>query len=121
MPTPLRLASFNLENLDDEGDGGFPDGSFDERIRILRPQLERLEADVLCLQEVDGQRDAKDEPRRLRALERLIEGTAYERFHCVSTPGPHPEGVADKHNLVVLSRWPIIGHRTYLQDLVPAP
>ena len=36
----------------------------------------RLKADILCLQEVNGQETAGG-PRRLMALGRLIEGTLY--------------------------------------------
>jgi hypothetical protein len=117
MSTRLRLATFNLENLTDE----IGDKPFEERTAILRPQLERLDADLLCLQEVNGQRDAKGEPRRLRALDRLLTGTAYENFHRVATPGSHPDGVADRHNLVILSRWPIGAHHIHRHDRVPSP
>ena len=46
----LRLATFNLENLDTSS-RGVP---LDERCRVLRPQLVALDADVLCLQEVSA-------------------------------------------------------------------
>ena len=49
---PTRIATFNLENLDD-GPGVSP--PLAERIGILRPQLERVNADILCLQEVHSQ------------------------------------------------------------------
>jgi len=52
VPTKLRIATFNLENLDDKP-GQKP--TFDERIALMRPQLLRLNADILCLQEVNGQ------------------------------------------------------------------
>lgn len=52
MPTKLRIATFNLENLDDKP-GQKP--TLDERIALMRPQLLRLNADMLCLQEVNGQ------------------------------------------------------------------
>lgn len=44
----MRIATFNLENLDD-----IPaeEPSLQERIPILCPQLERLNPDILCLQE----------------------------------------------------------------------
>lgn len=44
----LRLATFNLENL---GDVPSEEPSLETRISLMRPQLLRLDADVLCLQE----------------------------------------------------------------------
>ena len=49
----LRLATFNVENLDDTPNCDPP---FEARIAILQPQLERLQADILCLQEVNARR-----------------------------------------------------------------
>jgi hypothetical protein len=43
----LRIATFNLENLDDKP-GKKP--TLTERIAVMRPQLLRLKADILCLQ-----------------------------------------------------------------------
>src|SRR3546814_14575281 len=43
-------------------------------------------ADILCLQEVNGQEVAR-QPRRLRALERLIAGTPYAGYHRTATTG----------------------------------
>lgn len=51
MPTTTRIATFNLENLDDKP-GQKP--TLDERIALMRPQLMRINADILCLQEVHG-------------------------------------------------------------------
>ena len=48
MPTTLRIATFNLENLDDKPR---QQPTLDERIAVMRPQLLRLQADMLCLQE----------------------------------------------------------------------
>ena len=45
MPIKLRIATFNLMNLDDRRDR-IP--SLEDRIPILRPQLVRLDADILC-------------------------------------------------------------------------
>ena len=58
MTIGMRIATFNLENLD--GDLSNPETlkkapSLATRIQILKPQLMRLRADVLCLQEVNGQ------------------------------------------------------------------
>jgi len=49
MPTPLRIATFNIENLDDLP-GQKP--SLAERVAAIQPQLLRLRADVICLQEI---------------------------------------------------------------------
>lgn len=116
----LRLASFNVESLDDGPDA--PD--FESRRAVLAPQLRRLAADVLCLQEVDGQRLGpawhRHGPRGLRALDRLLAGTDYASFHRFCT---HVEGggIRDRHNLVVLSRFPIVAARQHHHDLVPPP
>lgn len=113
----FRIATFNLENLDDRPD---LDPPLPERTTVLRPQLDRLAADILCLQEVNGQRDTKGEPRRLRALDRLIENTPYAGFHRTVASATSSK-VADKHNLVILSRWPIVDSRLIRHDLVPPP
>ncbi len=108
----MRVATFNLENLD------LPLGG---RARVLRPALERLAADILCLQEVNGQRVPGRKGRVLRALDELLEGTAYAGFHRAATTSPAGDGVADVHNLVTLSRWPILEQRQVLHDLLPPP
>lgn len=110
--TGVRLATFNLENLDD-GPEVVP--SLDARAAVLRPQLESLDADVLLLQEISGQ--PARSPRRLDALDRLLAGTPYAAFHRVSTESPSG-GALDRQNLVTLSRWPITEHRQVLHDLV---
>lgn len=110
--TRLRIATFNLESLDDEP-GGPPLAA---RIAALRPLLRRLDADVLCLQEVNGQEDVNG--RSLRALEALVDETAYAAHDRVATHGPH--GPADRHNLVTLSRFAMIG-RQLRHDVVTAP
>lgn len=115
----MRIATFNLENLDDRpGD----EPSLDDRIAVLRPQLERLDADILCLQEVNAQRAGpKGTPRALRALDRLLAGTRYaacERVHSVLRDG---RGPLDVQNLVILSRFPVSARRQYWNDLVRPP
>ena len=77
----VRLATFNLENLDDVP-GKKP--TLAERIRVMRPQLERVNADILCLQEVHGQEQAGP-PRRLLALDQLVAGTPLAGFNRVHT------------------------------------
>jgi endonuclease/exonuclease/phosphatase family metal-dependent hydrolase len=113
----LRLATFNLENLG----GRRPDEpGLDARISALRPQLERLQADVLCLQEVNGQ-DLPGHNRELRALDALLAGTAYAGYHRVATTGNSGTRPRDKQNLVILSRLPILDSAQHMHDLVPAP
>ena len=113
--TRLRLATFNLENLDDHPRDGI---DFAERIAVMRPQLLRLRADVLCLQEVNSHSLTKSGPRLFAALDRLLAGTEYEHWHRVvslNRGGVHP---ADKHNLVIVSRLPVLSHRQVWHDLV---
>lgn len=114
----MRLATFNLENLDLPPKAPVP---IEERARILRPQLERAAADILCLQEVNGQYAPGAKERSLEALNIVLKGTRYENYNCVSTRAAGRKGVADIHNLVVLSHFPIEGHRDIRHDLVPAP
>jgi endonuclease/exonuclease/phosphatase family metal-dependent hydrolase len=114
----FRIATFNLENLDDRPD---LDPPLDERIALLRPQLLRLAADILCLQEINGQQPKNGGPRGLFALERLLEGTPYEHFERISTISSNEAGVASVHNLVILSRWPLFGREQLRHELVSPP
>jgi len=96
----MRIATFNLENL---GGGRRHGAPFAERAAVLRPQLERLKADVLCVQEIDAPKSAGE--RRPVELERLLEGTAYAEHRLVlSSLG---DGPADVHNLAVLTALPV--------------
>lgn len=99
----LRIATFNLETLDLAPDG---EAAFARRAAVLAPQLDRLRADVLCLQEVNGQHVAGQAARRLVALERLLGQTSYSDFHVTGGSGPPKKPIADVHNLVIVSRWP---------------
>jgi endonuclease/exonuclease/phosphatase family metal-dependent hydrolase len=118
MPRTLRIATFNLENLDDRA-GAAP--TLDQRIAVLRPMLARLEADVLCLQEVNAQAEGKERPRRFRALDALLAGTPYAAYDRVGTISKGGVGPADVHNLVILSRAPIRSSRQLWHDLVGPP
>lgn len=97
----LRIATFNLENLDDEP--GL-DPTLAERIAIMRPQLNRVAADVLCLQEIHSQEVGGN--RTLAALDTLIQGTPYAAFNRATTTTTTGDLYAER-NLVVLSRFPI--------------
>jgi endonuclease/exonuclease/phosphatase family metal-dependent hydrolase len=117
MAAKLRIATFNLENLDDEGGEGL--FSLQQRIEVMRPQLMRLQADILCLQEVHSQEDGGE--RTLSALEQLLEETPYADYQRATT---HVEGGSQyyaERNLVILSRHEIREHHQYKHDYAPPP
>lgn len=120
MAASFRIATFNLESLDDRP--GLEPG-LEARIAVLRPQLQRLAADVLCLQEVNGQEAGRGPDgaprRRLSALDALLAGTAYEGYERAATAGEH--GPYDRHNLVILSRFPIAERAQVRNQAVPPP
>lgn len=113
----IRIATFNLENLDDKP-GAKP--TLDERIAVMRPQLLRLKADILCLQEVNGQKEA-GKTCRLLALKRLIEGTPYADYYVASTKTEEEKQVCEVRTLVILSRYEIVSHQQYKHNYAPAP
>jgi endonuclease/exonuclease/phosphatase family metal-dependent hydrolase len=111
--TTLRIATFNLENFDEPTDDREP--TLVERIAVMRPQLLRLRADILCLQEIHGQERA-GQPRQLLALEALLEGTPYADFHRASTLLKNSPDVYDQRNLVILSRFPLSDRRQIKEE-----
>ena len=115
MTCAFRIATFNLESLD----AGRSPGDLDRRIEVLRPQLIRIAADILCLQEVNAQH-ARGAPERVfSALDALLKGTRYAGYERVTSHG-NPQGrPSDVHNLVTLSRFPITSHRDLLHEQVP--
>jgi len=113
----LRIATFNLENFDETDPGERP--SLEERIALMRPQIQRLRADVVCFQEVNGQ-ERDGEPRVLAALEALLVGTNLEGAEMVSTRTQAGE-VFDQRNLVVVSTLPIVSSAQIRNELVAAP
>ncbi len=88
---------------------------------MLRPQLQRLRADVLCLQEVNAQSVRGMHQRELACLDRLLAGSEYAGFHRAWSFSRGGERPADHHNLVILSRLPIRSHRQIWHHLVPPP
>lgn len=119
MSQALRIATFNLENL---AAGSERAAALDDRIEVLRPQLLRLKADVLCLQEVNAEPSTKDGPRVPHALDRLLEGTPYAGYRRFAGGGTGDrKRLADVHNLVVLSRLPITAARSVRHQLVEPP
>jgi predicted extracellular nuclease len=117
MSTTLRIATFNLENFDDKANQ-VP--SLATRIAAMKPQLIRLRADILCLQEVNGQ-EQQGQPRQLLALNQLIAGTDYQAFNIETTRTVGDAQVYDERNLVVLSRFPIAEHQQIKHDIISKP
>ena len=112
----MRLATFNLENLDAPPKARH---TVAERAEVLRPQLNRLNADVLCLQEVNSQRHTGTKDRTLDALDILLNGTQYEIYSRAASQGAENGHLADVHNLVILSRFPICSHIELKHTLLP--
>jgi predicted extracellular nuclease len=113
----IRIATFNVENLDEAEDEKNPPLAV--RAGVLRATLERLDAHILCLQEVHGQElpgHTSDHPKRsLSALDEVLRGTAYERYERVTTRTT--AGVPyDVRNLVILSAFPIVTSAQYRND-----
>ncbi|MFO1102008.1 MAG: endonuclease/exonuclease/phosphatase family protein [Methylocystis sp.] len=111
----FRLATFNLENLD--WSAAKPD-AFARRTGALRPLLEALDADILCLQEIHAQREHKRGARQYIALDQLLATTRYAAFHRATTVRPGADVPADVHNLAILSRWPMGARRQIHHDIV---
>jgi endonuclease/exonuclease/phosphatase family metal-dependent hydrolase len=101
----MRIATFNLENLDDQA-GQEP--SLAARAAIMRPQLKRIAADVLCLQEVHSQDGAQG--RTLAALDTLLADTGYEAYARLTTETTSGEFYQER-NLIILSRFPLVDHQ----------
>ena len=114
----MRIATFNLENLDDGPDVSPPLAA---RLPVLAPMLERLDADILCLQEVNGQRPEGARERSLVALDRLLAAAGMTGYHRAVSGKRDGTGLNDHHNLVTLSRHPILSSRQLWHDLVEEP
>ena len=113
----LRIATFNVENLDETPSGARP--SLAERVALMKPQVARLRADIACFQEVHGQ-ERPGQPRALLALQELLAGTNLDGAGMVSTK-PDSDAVYNERNLVVVSRLPIVAHRQLRNELVAEP
>ena len=115
----LRIATFNIENLDNQADDKNP--PLAERVGVLQKTINRLQADLLCLQEVHGQelpQHSSSHPQRdLAALDAVLVNTRYQHYERVHTLTS--DGVAyDKRNLVILSRFPISAWYQYRNDKI---
>jgi endonuclease/exonuclease/phosphatase family metal-dependent hydrolase len=114
----IRLATFNIENLGRRNGSG-PD--IETRRPTLQAQLRRVDADILCLQEVNAQEGGPGAGRQFCDLDAVLAGTAYAAFHLGHTHGKGRTGPMQIHNLVTLSRWPIRQSRQLWNDLVAPP
>lgn len=112
----MRIATFNLESLDLPHGG---EAAFRRRAAVLAPQLDRLNADILCLQEINGQHLPGQAARRLVALERLLAETTYRDFHIFAAGAATDKPIADVHNLAIVSRWPARRQEVLRHRLVP--
>ncbi|MEL7083246.1 MAG: endonuclease/exonuclease/phosphatase family protein [Cyanobacteria bacterium J06597_1] len=117
----LRIATFNIENLEFDADSTNP--PLAQRIPLLRSQLNQLNADVLCLQEIHGQLDESSGKRRFLALQELLVDTQYSDYQALGTHDPDggPGQALDYRNVVTLSRFPITHAQQYYNDLVQMP
>lgn len=116
MTGVFRLATFNVEHLDWSASRA---DAFARRCSALRPLLDALDADILCLQEIDAQKLHKQDTRNYLALDYLLEGGRYAGFHRAVTLRPETGAPADVHNLAILSRWPIVSSRQIYHELTP--
>jgi endonuclease/exonuclease/phosphatase family metal-dependent hydrolase len=111
----LRIATFNLENLD-ESPSTIP--PLAERAKVMRPQLDRVAADIICFQEIHSQGVAGS--RSLVALNKLLSNTPYEDFHQQATLTTSGQ-LYEQRNLVTLSRFPIISTQIIRNEEGPRP
>lgn len=111
----FTLATFNAENLDFRDEA-----QFERRRAALIPLVTALGADILCLQEVNAGRASKNAPRGFAHLDRLLAGTPYSAFSRAASVRPGASEPADVHNLVILSRFPVVETRQLHHDFVPA-
>src|SRR3972149_1523494 len=84
----------------------------------MRPQLERVAADIVCLQEIHSQGPAGS--RTLAALDQLLSSTPYAGFNrqtTLTTPGQ----LYDQRNLVTLSGFPIVSTQIIRDSAGPRP
>ncbi|MCI4664048.1 MAG: endonuclease/exonuclease/phosphatase family protein [Neomegalonema sp.] len=118
----MRIATFNVENLDDADPKKKHEARFEDRLEILRPQFERIKADILCLQEVHGQ-NVEGQPRQLRALQTLLAKTRYKDYQIRHTTLKGKPDAEAERNLVTLIRpdMKFLESREILHEYTPAP
>lgn len=114
----LRLATFNIESF---GEDRLRPERLAPRIEALRPKLLELEADVLCLQEVNAQKEAGVSGRKFLALDQLLADTPYAGFNRSFSPREGSTSPGDRHNLLVLSRYSALETKIHFQPVNDPP
>lgn len=100
----MKIATFNMESF---GEDRHDPEALTPRLEALRPKILELGADILCLQEVNAQKLKGQTARQFRALDLLLEETPYRDFYRATSERPSGKGPGDRHNLAILSRYPI--------------
>lgn len=120
-PSPgltMKLATFNLESF---GSDRFEADELTPRLEALRPKILELDADILCLQEVNAQKIKGAPQRQFKALDLLLRGTPYARYHRITSERAPRKGPGQRHNLAVLSRYPILSSDSLFQTHAHPP
>ncbi|MCX2725078.1 endonuclease/exonuclease/phosphatase family protein [Roseibium salinum] len=108
----MKLATFNLESF---GSNRFETDELKPRLEALRPKILELDADILCLQEVNAQKIKGAPHRQFKALDLLLRGTPYADYHRAFSERAPGKGPGQRHNLVVLSRYPVLSSGSLFQ------
>lgn len=117
----FRLATYNLENLEEDLSADSTP-SFAERASVIRPALERLRADVICFQEVNGQ-ERPNEKRDILALKELLAPTRYANHQLITTKTESGNEAYNERNLVTAlpADWTIDDTQQINQDRMEPP
>jgi len=112
----IRIATFNLENLDVTEE----EPTLATRIEVLRPMLQRLDAGIICFQEIHGQ-DTDNGERAHLALQQLLADTQYENYNISTTTLASGDMIQRERNLVTISQFPIEEDFQIKGELLPMP
>ena len=113
MPHEIRFATFNVLNLALPGSRFYPNqepysiAQYDAKISWLAQQLDRLDADVIGLQEIFSQEALKDVLARTRNYR--------DARHLGCDPQPVRGSLSP--NVALISRLPVVGKPIYHVDL----
>jgi endonuclease/exonuclease/phosphatase family metal-dependent hydrolase len=108
----IRVAAYNVENVFDGVDDPSLQGEYDDikmttkpgRLEAIADAIRRLDADVLCIEEIEG----LDCLKWFR--DTYLKGMGYD--HAISEDVGYYRGVEQ----ACLSRYPIASHATYVQE-----